>query len=209
MKKTKNDPLKSKASYGTYFLCLFLALLSCLTAFAFWLLIGLDISFNSGYTTSYLESDNFIARHQDEHLIIRLSHYVQNFLSENFWILFLILFVLCIIFIILMWFASKKNSYVFMKFQSAVTVLSGLLMLLLPAGILLMNIPGLVKLVNHQNTLLFSAFIKSSCFILIAIGILLLAVAFAEEFLAATILKNRKNSYLRKMEKSYDENIDM
>lgn len=209
MKQIKNDPLKAKTTFGTYFLCLFLAFISCLTAFSFWLFIGVKIAFNSGYTSSYLENPNFISMHHDEHLIIRLIYYVQNFLENNFGLIFFILLILCILLIVIMWFATKRNSYVFMKFQSSVTVLSGLLMLLFPIALLMLDVHNMVKLVNHQNTILFSAFLKSSCFIMIAIGILLLAIAFVEEFLAATILKNRRTSYIRSKEKTYDENIDM
>ena len=210
MKTINKDPLKVKTSVGTYFLCLLLSLVSSMTAFSFWLLACLNISLNSGYTDKYLESPKFIEKHHKEHLTIRLCHYIKDFLSNNFWWIFIIVFALCILLIYAMWRATKKNSYVFMKFQSSVTLISGILMILLPIFMLVAGLHSKVKLVNQQNTLLFSAFLRSSCFIMIAIGILLLALAFMEEFLAATILKNRKASYIRAQERAHDKSdIDM
>lgn len=206
MKKIKNDPLKTKATPGTYFLCLLLSFVSTITVFVFWLVTGLGIALASGYTTSYLESENFIQKHYDEHLTIRVCHYLQQFLKEHFLLLFFGLMAVCVVLIVLMWYSSRKNSYVFVKFQAAITTTSGLLMILFPVLLMILGVHSSVKLVNAQNTLLFSAYIKSSCFILIAIGIVLLALAFMEEFLAATITKNRKNAYMKAQQKTH---IDM
>ncbi|MBE7057002.1 MAG: hypothetical protein E7388_06145 [Ruminococcaceae bacterium] len=200
------DPLKTKANPLTYFLCLFLAFISTITTFALWLFTSLKIALASGYTTSYLESEQFIKKHSDEHLTITICNFIQEFLKSHFVLIFIGLMVVCILLIVALWFSSKRNSYIFVKFQAAITATSGILMILLPALLLILGLSRSVKLVNAQNTALFSAFIKSTCFIIIAIGVILLAVAFMEEFLAATIAKNRKSIYERMMKKTH---VDM
>lgn len=198
MKRIKKNPLNTKVRPGTYFLCLLLSFIITILSFLLWLVTGLGIALSDGYVNSYLESDNFIQRHEDEHLTVRVCSLLKQLLNDYFGAAFFILLVTVLFFAILLWFASRKNSYAFVKFFAAISTSSGLLMILLPALCLILGVHSSVRLANSQNTTLFSAYIKSSMFILIALGVALLALAFLAEYGAATITKKRKQAYIAK-----------
>ncbi len=204
-----NDPLKIKTSPVSYFLCLFLAFLSTATTFALWITLSFGIILNSNYYSTFLESKTFIEKHNGEHLVIRLCHILQQLLEKYFILATGIFLLACILLVVLMWFASKRNSYVFVKFQSAVTATTGLLLILLPVLALVLKIPSSVRLINVENTMLFTAYLKSSCFVIIAAGVVLLAIAVMEEVLATTIAKNRNKTYERILRETDADNIDM
>lgn len=196
MKTRKKDPLNTKVSPGTYLLCLLISFVSTVVTFAFGLVTGLGIALSNGYTGSYLESENFIQKHQEEHLTIMVFNYLKQFFDSYFGVTFVILLAAMFLLVILMWFAARKNAYAFVKFQAAVTACSSLLMILLPVLLMIIGVHSSVELANPQNTLLFSAYIKSALFILIAIGVAMMALAFLAEFAAATITKKRKEAYI-------------
>lgn len=198
-KKIKNNALNTKVRLGTYFLCLLLTFIGTLVTFAFWLLIGLRISLSSGNVSSYLENGNFLDIHNSEAAHVLACNYIKKFLDTYFTKILIVLLVASFILLILLWMASKKNAYVVAKFMSARLCSSGIILIALAAICLMTGIHSSVKLVNAQNTLLFSSYLKSSLFILIALGVALLAFAFIFEFAASSIARKRKEAYCNKM----------
>ncbi len=198
-KKIKNNALNTKIKLGTYFLCLLLTFIGTLVTFTLWLLIGLRIALSSGNLSSYLENGNFLDIHNSEAVHVLACNYMKKFLDMHFTKILFVLLIISTLLLILLWLASKKNAYVVAKFMSARFCSSGIVLIAVAAICLIIGVHSSVKLINAQNTLLFSAYLKSSLFILIAFGVALLAFAFIFEFAASSIARKRKEAYCKKM----------
>ncbi len=198
-KRIKNNVLNTKVRLGTYFLCLLLTFIETLVTFALWLFVGLRIALSSGNVSSYLENGNFLDIHSSEALHVLACKYIKNFLDRHFTMILLLLLLASVILLVLLWLASQKNAYVVAKFTSACLCSAGILMIAGAAICLIMGVHSSVKLINAQNTQLFRAYLSSSLFILIALGVGLLAFAFLFEFSASSIVRKRKEAYCNKM----------
>ena len=198
-KRLKNNVLNTKVRLGTYLLCLLITFVQTLVTFALWLLVGIRTALSQQNVSSYLESGHFLERHWDEAIHVLACQYIKQFLDGHFTKLLWILIAVTLLNLIFLWLASRKNAYVVAKFISARLCSAGLLMIGFPSVCLAFGLHSSVKLTNAQNTLLFSAYLKSSLFILIASGVALLALAFIFEFFASTIVKKRRDAYLNRL----------
>lgn len=198
-KKIKNNVLNTKVRLGTYLLCLLLTFIGTLVTSVLWLSIGLRISLSGGNVASYLENGNFLDMHNSEALHVLACSYIKKFLDMHFTKLLLLLLAVSFVLLIVLWLASKKNAYVAAKFISARLCSSGIIIIALSSICLILGLHSSVKLINAQNTQLFSAYLKSSLFIMIALGVALLAFAFIFEFAASSIARKRKEVYCMKM----------
>lgn len=197
-KRLRNNPLNTKVMLGTYFLCLLLTFLSTLVTYALWLLIGLRVALSSGNVSSYLENGNFLDLHSGEALPVMACKYIKQLLDRHFTKALIAILLLSAVLLLLLWLASKRNSYVVAKFIAACLCSAGILMILVPALCLFLGLHKSAVLINTQNTLLFQGYLKSSLFILIAFGVVILAFAFISEFIAASITRKRKQLYHRR-----------
>ena len=198
-KKLKNNILNTKVRLGTYFLCLLLTFIGTLITFTLWLCVGLRMALSPKNVSSYLENGSFLDKHNSEAIHVIVCNYIKKFLDGHFTQILWALVAASVIFLIFLWLASKKNVYVVAKFMSACLCSSGILIIVLSVICLATGVHSSVKLINAQNTQLFSAYLKSSFFILIAVGVALLAFAFIFEFIASSIAKKRKEAYYHKM----------
>lgn len=175
----------------SYFICILLAFFATIATYLAVLATSFRIALSDGRIADHFGNKNFFELHGDENMAAGLLSFLKEIVDRYYTYIFWGMMLYLLLSFVVIFFASRKNSYTSLKCLSVIFVSSGILLLLTSLLSLIFRLHTRFSFINEENTRLFRNYARSGFFIQAALGLALLAFALLAEFLAISFAKKK------------------